>query len=468
MQLPIVAPAPLVTAHADVFRDLFENRCQFQHFQNYLTGLIVLDNKSLTNITRCVLESADKTNLSRFFSEAPWFQEQVNDRRTPNLLQQTKGLRIQNAEPPLMLDGHLCELVGSLFLVQDRHYNHGDDTYPLAHNPVTSHYLSGPVRFPVDLRVYRRYEECTRWEAFVHKHFPDRVIPTKKKERTRFHKDVAPVLLADPEFQTLHQQLRTKIDLGIELLEAAIAHKVPFSVLLFDSWYLAEELVSMARYRNKDWISLLKKNRNLETNSFVLKDAVGKPLHLEGPHIAVEDLVPHIPSTAYRAVTVRDKTYWTCTLAVRLPGLGKVRLVVSFKSAELTGTYAVLVSNRVDWDAQRILTLYLQRWPIETFYQYSKGHLGLDTYRMRNAEAIGKHWCLVFVAYSLLHLDCLPPSPTKGSLPVKTIGEACRQQAQALMQALILYAHERLQLGQRAEDLLGSLFAKQQTGLARC
>src|SRR5205823_9409709 len=70
MQLPIVAPAPLVTAHADVFRDLFEHRCQFHHFQNYLTGLIVLDNKSLTNMTRCVLESADKTNLSRFFSEA--------------------------------------------------------------------------------------------------------------------------------------------------------------------------------------------------------------------------------------------------------------------------------------------------------------------------------------------------------------------------------------------------------------
>jgi hypothetical protein len=38
MQLPIVAPAPVVTAHADAFRDLFENRCQFQHFQHYLTG----------------------------------------------------------------------------------------------------------------------------------------------------------------------------------------------------------------------------------------------------------------------------------------------------------------------------------------------------------------------------------------------------------------------------------------------
>jgi hypothetical protein len=467
MQLPIVAPAPLVTTHAEVFRDLFENRRQFQHFQNYVTGLIVLDNKSLANMTRCVLESADKTNLSRFFSEAPWLQDRVNDRRLEYLLQQTQARRGPKADAILILDDTLCEHVGSLFDYVDRHYNHGDDTYPLAHNPVTSHYVSGPVRFPVALRLYRRYEELTQWEAFVHKHFPDRLIPTTKKERARLHKEIDPILLEDPAFQTLHAQFRTKIDLGIELLEAAIQHKIPFRVLLFDSWYLAEELVSMARYRKKDWISLLKKNRNLETNSFVLKDATGTPIRLEGPHIAVDDLVPRIPPTAYREVTVGDKTYWTFTLAVRLPGLGKVRLVVSFKNAELTGTYAVLVSNRVDWNAQRIITLYLQRWPIETFYQDGKGHLGLDTYRMRNAEAIQKHWCLVFVAYSFLHLDCLPPSPTKGSLPIKTIGEACRQQAQALMQALMLYAHERLQLGQRVEDIFAYVFAKQQPVIAR-
>ena len=104
---------------------------------------------------------------------------------------------------------------------------------------------------------------------------------------------------------------------------------------------------------------------------------------------------------------------------------------------------------------------------METFYQDGKGHLGLDEYHLRNTEAIHKHWCLVFVAYSFLHLDCLPPSPTKGSLPIKTIGEACRQQAQALIQSLILYAHERLQLGQRAEDIFAYVFAKQQPVLAR-
>jgi hypothetical protein len=52
-------------------------------------------------------------------------------------------------------------------------------------------------------------------------------------------------------------------------------------------------------------------------------------------------------------------------------------------------------------------------------------------------------------------------------LPVKTIGEACRQQAQALIEALILYAHEQLQLGQQAVDLFAALFTKQQPVMAR-
>jgi hypothetical protein len=39
----------------------------------------------------------------------------------------------------LILDDTLCEHVGSLCDYVDRHYNHGNDTYPLAHNPVTSY-----------------------------------------------------------------------------------------------------------------------------------------------------------------------------------------------------------------------------------------------------------------------------------------------------------------------------------------
>jgi SRSO17 transposase len=104
MQLPLIAPAPLVIAHAAAFHDLFENRRQIQHFENYLTGLIVLPNKSMANIARCVVDSADKTNLSRFFSTSPWFQAQVNDRRVRYLLQQTKAVRLAKDQAALVLD----------------------------------------------------------------------------------------------------------------------------------------------------------------------------------------------------------------------------------------------------------------------------------------------------------------------------------------------------------------------------
>jgi hypothetical protein len=377
------------------------------------------------------------------------------------MLQQTSGVRQSKDKSVLVLDDTLCEHVGDLFEHIARHYNHGDSTYPLAHNPVTSHYVSGAVRFPVDLREYRRYDELTHWEEFVKKRFPDRAIPVKTKERTRLHKEVDPILLTDPEFLALHEQFRTKIDLAKELIESAIRHKLRFGVVLFDGWYLAEEVVKLLQRRKKDWISILKKNRNLEVNSFVLRDAEGQPIKLEGPHIAVQDLVPLIPATAYRDIRMEDKTYWSFTIAVRVPKLGKVRIVISYENGDLTGTYVVLVTNRVDWNAQRIISTYLLRWPIETFYQDGKENLGLDEYLMRNAEAIEKHWCLVFVAYSLLHLDCLPSTRTEGSVPVKTIGEACRQQSRALVEKLILYAHDRLRQGQSAEEVFDYLFAKQ-------
>jgi hypothetical protein len=83
---------------------------------------------------------------------------------------------------------------------------------------------------------------------------------------------------------------------------------VPVGVVVFDAWYLAEALVRVLARRRKDWISLLKKNRLLETASFHVRDAHGWPLKLPGPHIAVEDLVPLIPAQAYRPVTIGEHT----------------------------------------------------------------------------------------------------------------------------------------------------------------
>ncbi len=60
----------------------------------------------------------------------------------------------------------------------------------------------------------------------------------------------------------------------------------------------------------KDWVSLLKVNRNLEAYSIRLKDANGQRIGFTKPHIKVEDLVPLIPPSAFRPVKVENHTYW--------------------------------------------------------------------------------------------------------------------------------------------------------------
>jgi len=151
-------------------------------------------------MARCILDSADKTNISRYLSETSWIEEKLNDKRVIYMKEQTAPNQVRKAHSALLIDDTMCEHVGSLFEYVDNHYNHSTSQYPLAHNLVTSHYLSGAVRFPVDVGLYRRYEEFTEWEQFVEKHFPDEEIPTKKKERTAFHKQVDEKLLEDPEF----------------------------------------------------------------------------------------------------------------------------------------------------------------------------------------------------------------------------------------------------------------------------
>ena len=56
---------------------------------------------------------------------------------------------------------------------------------------------------------------------------------------------------------------------------------------------------SIRELHQLDWVSLLKKNRNLEVNSFVLHNDQGLLMSLTGPHIKVDDLVLQILANAY-------------------------------------------------------------------------------------------------------------------------------------------------------------------------
>jgi len=306
MELPLVAPAPVVTEHTGVFRDLFDHQCQFRHVQHDLTGLMVLPTKRLANLARCMLDSADKTNLSRFLSEAPWREAAVNRRRVQCMRQQTKPHRRRRHDSLVVIDETLGEHGGDFFDHVDRHYNQDNGTYPLAHHPVTSLSVSVPVRFPLGRRLYRRDEALTQWEAGVATHVPELKRPTDHKARNRLHQQVDPVWLQDPECRARHEPFRTTIAMAIARVEEAIRHNGPFGVVVFDAWYLAAELVQVLARRRQDWIRLLKTNRLLETARVHLRDAHGWAMPRPSPHIAVAELVLRIPAPAYRPVNAGD------------------------------------------------------------------------------------------------------------------------------------------------------------------
>jgi hypothetical protein len=178
---------------------------------------------------------------------------------------------------------------------------------------------------------------------------------------------------------------------AVDLVEGALRRKVPFGVAVVDSLYLAEEVVRVLARRRKDGVSLLKKNHLLETARFPLRAVNGWALKLPGPHLAVEEVVPLLPANAYRPVTGREQSCWGFTLAVRSPGVGKVRIVVSFAHEALSGRLMGLVTNRVDGSAATISGLGSQRWPTATCYQDRKGQVGVSESRRRSTEALGKH-----------------------------------------------------------------------------
>ena len=104
MEVPIVAPAAVVSDRAAVCRDLFAHQGQCRHCQHDPTGLLMRPCKGLAHITRGILDSADHTHRSRVLSEASWQEDAVNRRRIRFMRQQTAPHRRRRRDSVVVLD----------------------------------------------------------------------------------------------------------------------------------------------------------------------------------------------------------------------------------------------------------------------------------------------------------------------------------------------------------------------------
>ncbi|MCJ2540014.1 MAG: hypothetical protein LN414_01945 [Candidatus Thermoplasmatota archaeon] len=74
---------------------------------------------------------------------------------------------------------------------------------------------------------------------------------------------------------------------------------------------------------------------------------------------------------------VAGTTYRAHERLTRLRGLGPVKIIVSWKEADLSDNPKCHAASHRGWRAGGILGRYARRWEVEEFYRDAKQHLGL-------------------------------------------------------------------------------------------
>jgi len=86
------------------------------------------------------------------------------------------------------------------------------------------------------------------------------------------------------------------------------------------------------------------------------------------------------------------RLYWACAETLDVHNVGRVRVVFSTNERPQAGQKVpakkILLSNRQHWDAQRVVSAYAARWPIEVFFREMKSDLGLSNYRVREFREV--------------------------------------------------------------------------------
>jgi hypothetical protein len=309
-----------------------------------------------------------------------------------------------------------------------------------AHNIVTSYYVNRSDQFPIDFRLYHQFNR--KYEKQVLHQVQERLQATPNLDNYRQY---LATLLSQHYRQQLYQ---SKTRLGIDLFRQAICWQVPFSVVLFDSWFLRWPLIEAIEATDKDWIGACPKDRLV--------------LHKQR-WTQLQHYLETIPAEAYRPFKLGDRFYWVFSKVLPMKNLKRqrVRIVASYENQlDLNKLPRFYATNRKDWEAKRILTTYLDRWPTETFNEDAKGNLGFEDYQLRQLRAIKRHWYLSFVAYSLLG-DQGPPGRSRWAVrgQFHSTGQRCQAVVDELLGYLVHWIVQKSQAGLTPDNILHLLLA---------
>ena len=454
--LPILQP--LLLAFACVF-----SKPQRRHFDNYVQSLIVQDpRRTLAQMSRQVVEGPDASAWDRFVTVAPWELPTLNRtwhrflRRELRRLR-PRGCRIAGRQTDFLLfDDTHQRRCGEFLEGAGYHYVHSQGRTGWGHCLVVAAYRTGDHTLAYGVEAYVRQADV------------ERLNHERRQANLRRSLD-------DP-LRRGAWTFRSKIALVVAQIEG---FQPPFPerqlFVLFDSWYLNQQIVRAARRKGFDWCSTLKRNRNLTLVDLSLetgevhrewKLSVGALLDELARSGRQPEALPYREASvgpAWETVVVGGRTYRTVRYRGRLAGIGLVQVVVAqekLRNGHWSGLVP-LVTNRLDLTVAEVLAVHQERWEVEVLIRDAKQNLGLTDGMMERLEGTVRHWVLSFVSQAMLVLLRLRAEAgevqTASGKPVervgRTLGEVRQFVKQCALVELIRWTCAQAAQGRSAEEI---------------
>ena len=218
--MPAIVDFPTVVKEAlALFGDLFDTEPARRHFAEYLTGLMVAENKTVSGINREFALTTDQSCLNRWLTEVQWDVTALNDRRLA-WLQQAPQTRYRVCSV-IAIDNTLVTHEGKLIDDVGWFWDHADERHVIAHDSVISNYVcpSG-AHYPIEWRRFKKRDTCAA------KAFKD------------------------------HTQL------CIELIDDALMRGIP-GAFTFDSYFTSAKVLNHLQSKQAAYVGDLKLNRKV-------------------------------------------------------------------------------------------------------------------------------------------------------------------------------------------------------------
>lgn len=395
--MSVIVEVPTVVSDvAESFASVFANEPQRRHFAEYVTGLIVADNKTVSGIQSEFANTTDQSCLNRFLTEVDWDVDQLNARRL-ELMQDDPSMRYSD-RGVIALDDVLIDHDGKLIEDVGWFWDHAEDRHKIAHDYMFANYVCPSGKhYPLEFRRFKKREQC---EA-TGETFEDHGL------------------------------------LFRQLIDWVCDRGIPGD-FTFDSYFSGA-----ANLNHID----AKRNEQGESRAYVGDLKTNRKIEVRGRSIRIDEFAATILPENRQELRRGNDRQWYFTTTVRLPQVEHpVRIVLIWHNRRDTKLAKALVTNRTRWEINRILHTYRNRWTgTETFHRDGKQELGMGDCQLRNGQGQTRHMYLVMLAYSLLMRQLSKPTAKEWAIErLTTIGQACRAVASETLRTTLTWAIDQV------------------------